>query len=62
MNDDSTESVMKTVSNVIQIDEERVKGHLVRVVRCKRCRFQFGARHWKSCIDPAFSAQVKLLI
>ena len=51
MNDDSTESVMKTVSNVIQIDEERVKGHLVRVVRCKRCRFQFGARHWKSSVS-----------
>ena len=33
MNDDSTEAVMKTISNVIQIDEERVKGHLDRVVR-----------------------------
>ena len=33
MNKDSTESDMKTVSNVIQIDEERVQVHLDRIVR-----------------------------
>ena len=33
MDNDTTESGMKTVSNVIQIDEERVQVHLDRIVR-----------------------------
>ena len=33
MDNDSIESGMKSVSNVIQIDEERIRGHLDRVVR-----------------------------
>lgn len=33
MDNDSSESGMKSVSNVMQIDEERIQGHLDRVVR-----------------------------
>ena len=33
MENDTPESGMKSVSNVIQIDEERIQGHLDRVVR-----------------------------
>ncbi len=33
MGNDSQESGVTSVSNVVQIDEERIKGHLDRVVR-----------------------------